>query len=51
MHFNSFILSFELTKEELFIILGFGYLYILLWNWKWAVTNEPKCEGLMICQE
>jgi hypothetical protein len=51
MRFTSFFLSFELTKEELFIVLGFGYLYILLLNWKWARPNEPKCEGHMICQE
>ena len=51
MRFSSFLVEFEVTKEELFIILGFVYFYLLLWNWKWSTTVERKCDGLLICQE
>ena len=51
MRFSSFLVEFEVTKEELFIILGFGYFYLMLWNWKWSIAVEPKCDELLICQE
>jgi hypothetical protein len=51
MRFTSFFMEFELTKEELCIILGFGYMFMIAWNYRAYQAVDTRCVGRMICEE